>query len=142
MEGVDYDETFAPIVRFESVRALVALAASMGWELDQMDVALAFLYAKLEKETYVDIPEGVAPTGGVNRVWKLKKCLYGLRQSPRIWNQTIDKVLHEMGFDRFVTEHGIYVVGEGVESTLRKCRLLHLNGYASVTACSCTRIDH
>ena len=46
MEGVDYDETFAPTVRFESVRALVALAASMGWELDQMDVATAFLYAK------------------------------------------------------------------------------------------------
>ena len=115
MEGVDYDETFAPTVRFESVRALVALAASMGWELDQMDVATAFLYAKLEEETYVDIPEGVAPTGGVNRVWKLKKCLYGLKQSPRMWNQTIDKVLHEMGFDRFVTEHGIYVVGEGDE---------------------------
>ena len=113
MEGVDYDETFAPTVRFESVRALVALAASMGWELDQMDVATAFLYAKLEEETFVDIPEGVAPVGEGNRVWKLRKCLYGLKQSPRMWNMTIDRVLHEMGFERLVTEHGIYVVGEG-----------------------------
>ena len=112
MEGVDFDETFAPTVRFESVRALIALAASLGWQLDQMDVTTAFLYAKLEEETYVDIPEGVAP-GGEGKVWRLRKCLYGLKQSPRMWNMTIDKVLKEMGFSRFTTEHGIYVVGEG-----------------------------
>ena len=64
MEGLDYDETYAPIVRFESVRALVAMAASLGWKLDQMDVATAFLYANLEEETYVDIREGVAAVGG------------------------------------------------------------------------------
>jgi len=115
MEGVDYDETFAPTVRFESVRLLVAFAASMGWELDQMDVATAFLYARLEEETYVEIPEGVAPVVGKDQVWRLHKCLYGLKQSPRMWNMTIDKVLHEMGFRRFVTEHGIYTVGEGSE---------------------------
>ena len=56
MEGIYYDETFAPTVRFESVRTLVALAASMGWELDRMDVATAFLYAKLEEEMYINIP--------------------------------------------------------------------------------------
>ena len=83
MEGVDHDETFAPTIRFESVRALVALAASMGWELDQMDVATAFLYAKLEEETFVDIPEGAVPVGEGNRVWKFRKCMYGLKQSPR-----------------------------------------------------------
>lgn len=79
----------------------------MEWELDQMDVATAFLYAKLEEETYVDITEGVAPVGGDNRVWRLKKCLYCVKQSPRMWNMTIDVVLHDMGFERFVTEHGM-----------------------------------
>ena len=79
MEGVDYDETFAPTGRFESVRAPVALAASIGWELDQMDVATAFLYAKLEEDNFVDIPEGVVPVGEGDRVWKLRKCLYGLK---------------------------------------------------------------
>ena len=69
LEVVDNDETFAPPVRCESVKALVALAASMGWELDRMDVATAFQYAKLEEETYVDIPKGVVPVRvGVNRV--------------------------------------------------------------------------
>ena len=63
VEGVDYEETFAPTVRFQSVRALVAMAAGVGWELDQMDVTTAFLYAELEEETYVEIPEGVAQVG-------------------------------------------------------------------------------
>ena len=58
VEGVDYEETFAPTVRFESVRELVALAAGTGWHLDQMDVAT--MYAELEEETFVEIPEGVA----------------------------------------------------------------------------------
>ena len=56
VEGVDYDETYAPTVRFESVRAFIALAAPIGWELDQMDVTTAFLHAKLEEETYVAMP--------------------------------------------------------------------------------------
>ena len=63
VEGVDYDETFAPTVRFESVRALIAMAASLGWSLDQMDVSPAFLYADREEETYVDLPEGVSTSG-------------------------------------------------------------------------------
>ena len=63
VEGVDYEETFAPTVRFGSVRALVAMAAGGGLELDQMDVTTAFLYAELEEETYVEILEGVAQVG-------------------------------------------------------------------------------
>ena len=51
-----------------------------------MDVATAFLYADFEEETYVEIREGVVPVEGANRVWKLRKCLYGLKQSPRMWN--------------------------------------------------------
>ena len=63
MERLDYEETFAPIVRFESVRSLVALTEEMGWQLNQMDVATAFVYADLEEETFVEIPEGVALVG-------------------------------------------------------------------------------
>ena len=111
MEGVDYDETFAPTVRFESIRALIAMGVAEGWSFDQMDVSTAFLYADLEEETFVEIPEGV--TGVEGMVWRLLKCLYGLKQSPRMWNLTIDKVLEEIGFVRFKTDHGVYVFGEG-----------------------------
>ena len=58
-----------------------------------MDVATAFLYADLEEETFVEIPEGVALVGEGDMVWRLRKCLYGLKQSPRMWNQTIDRLL-------------------------------------------------
>ena len=78
---------------------------------DQMDVSTAFLYADLEEETFVEIPKGV--TGIEGMVWRILKCLYGLKQSPRMWNQTIDKVLEEIGFVRFKTDHGVYVFGEG-----------------------------
>ena len=64
----------------------------MGWQLDQMDVATAFLYADLEEETFVEIPEGVALVGEGDMVWRLRKYLYGLKQSPRMWNQTIDRL--------------------------------------------------
>ena len=113
MKGIDYEETFAPTVRFESVRALVAMAAGVGWELDQMDVTTAFLYAELEEQTYVEIPEGEAQVGKGDMVWRLRKCLYGLKKSPRMWNQIIDKLLKKLGFTRFASEHGIYVKGEG-----------------------------
>ena len=78
-----------------------------------MDVTTAFLYAELEEETYVEIPEGVDQVGEGDRVWRLWKCLYGLKQSPQMWNQTIDKLLKKLGFTRFASEHGRYVKGEG-----------------------------
>ena len=121
MEGVDYDETFAPTVRLESVRALVALAASMGWELHQMDVATAFLYAKLAEETFVDIPEGVVPIRKGERVWKLRKCLYGLKQSPRMWNMTTDKVLHDMGSSDLLLNMELMSWGRGMTKSSWRC---------------------
>ena len=81
-----------------------------------MDVTTAFLYAELEEEIYVEIPEGVAQVGNGDMLWRLRKCLYCLKQSPRMWNQTIDKLLKKLGFTRFASEHGIYVKGEGVRT--------------------------
>ena len=63
VKGLDYEETFAPTIRFESVKALVALAVGMGSELDHMDIASAFLYADLEEEFFLEIPERVAQVG-------------------------------------------------------------------------------
>ena len=57
----------------------MALAAGVGWELDQMDVTTAFLYAELEEEIYVEIPEGVAQVWKGDMVWRFRKCLYGLK---------------------------------------------------------------
>ena len=113
VEGVDYDQTFSPTVRFESIRQMVALGASRGLEMHQMDVTTAFLYAPLDEEVYMEQPEGTVVPGEEGKVMRLLKCLYGLKQSPRQWNLLIDTVLKELGFTRLKSDFGIYVKGEG-----------------------------
>ena len=81
--------------------------------LHQMDVTTAFLYAPLEEEVYMEQPEGTVLSGNENKVMKLLKCLYGLKQSPRQWNIYIDTVLKQLGFVRLKSDFGIYVKGEG-----------------------------
>ena len=79
VEGVDYDQTFSPTVRFESIRQLVALGASEGMEMHQMDVTTAFLYAPLAEEVFMEHPEGTVEPGNEGKVMLLLKCLYGLK---------------------------------------------------------------
>ena len=83
VEGIDYDQTFSPTVRFESIRQLVAMGASKGMKMYQMDVTTAFLYAPLEEVVYMEQPEGTVLEGNEGKVMRLLKCLYGLKQSPR-----------------------------------------------------------
>ena len=85
VEGVDYDQTFSPTVKFESIRQMVALGASKGMQMHQMDVTTAFLYAPLDEEVYMEQPEGTVVSGEEGKVMRLLKCLYGLKQSPRQW---------------------------------------------------------
>lgn len=80
-KGIDYNQTFAPVVRFESLRMLLALAAHDRMDMTQFDVKTAFLNGTIEEEIYMSQPEGFED--GTGRVWRLKKGLYGLKQSPR-----------------------------------------------------------
>ncbi|UYV66363.1 hypothetical protein LAZ67_4001469, partial [Cordylochernes scorpioides] len=84
--GIDYKETFAPVVRYDSVRVLLALATVMDMEIMQFDIKTAFLNGDLDEDIYMQIPEGIE-VENKNLVCKLKKSLYGLKQSPRIWNE-------------------------------------------------------
>ena len=81
--GLDYDETFSPVVRFESLRTVIALAVQNNLYLQQMDFTSAFLNGNLEEEVYMKQPEGFVEKGKENLVCKLKHSLYGLKQSPR-----------------------------------------------------------
>ena len=81
--GQDYDETFSPVVRFESVRTVIALAAKYGLKLHQMDITTAFLNGDLKERIYMKQPEDYAIKGNKKLVCRLKKSLYGLKQSPR-----------------------------------------------------------
>ncbi|WVZ71236.1 LOW QUALITY PROTEIN: hypothetical protein U9M48_019848 [Paspalum notatum var. saurae] len=84
-EGIDYEETFAPIARLEAIRILFAFAASKGFKLQQMDVKSAFLNGFIEEEVYVRQPPGFESARFPDRVYKLRKALYGLKQAPRAW---------------------------------------------------------
>ena len=79
---IDYFETFAPVAKLKSIRVLLSLAANLAWPLQQLNVKNAFLNGNLEEEVYMDAPLGFREKFGT-KVFKLKKSLYGLKQSPR-----------------------------------------------------------
>lgn len=89
MEGVDYNETFAPVAKFNSIRVILSIAASNDLDIQQMDVKTAFLYGVLEEEIYMRQPEGYVGEDS-EKIWLLKKGLYGLKQSGRVWNDLLD----------------------------------------------------
>jgi hypothetical protein len=79
---IDYEETFAPVVKTNTVRIILSLAAQFGWNLHQFDVKNAFLHGEFEKEVYIEIPPEYESVSGEDCVCKLRKALYGLKQSP------------------------------------------------------------
>jgi hypothetical protein len=83
-EGEDYDETFAPVARYTSIRAIMSLVVSMGWSLHQMDVKTSFFNGAIEKEVYIEQPQGFEVNSRDTHVCILKKALYGLKQAPRV----------------------------------------------------------
>jgi hypothetical protein len=83
--GVNYQETFSPIAKLNTIRVLLSIAANLDWPLLQFDVKNAFLHGNLEEEVYMDIPPGYSITMGENKVCKLQRALYGLKQSPQAW---------------------------------------------------------
>jgi len=85
VEGIDFDETFAPVARLESIRILLAIASHLNFKLYQMDVKSAFLNGMLQEEVYVEQPKGFVDPHRPDDVYKLKKALYGLQQPPRAW---------------------------------------------------------
>jgi hypothetical protein len=106
-EGVDYDETFASVVKPMSYKALFAIAAALDLEIEQMDVKTAFLYGEVDHEIYVEQPHHT--TDGTSRVCKLRKALYGLKQAPRIWYQTLTNFLRGLGFEPINADLSIFV---------------------------------
>ena len=89
-QGINYEDTFSPIARFETVRTFLALASQLHWPVYQLDVKSAFLNGELEEEVYVMQLEGFIIQGKEDKVYKLRKALYGLKQAPRTWYSKID----------------------------------------------------
>nr|GFB00017.1 retrovirus-related Pol polyprotein from transposon TNT 1-94 [Tanacetum cinerariifolium] len=99
-EGVDFEESFAPVARLEAVRLFIAYAAHKSFTIYQMDVKTAFLYGPLKEEVYVKQPDGFVDPYHPDKVYRLKKALYGLKQAPRAWHDELSKFLLSKGFTK------------------------------------------
>ena len=108
-EGVDYDESFAPVARLEAIRLLMAFACFKGFKLYQMDVKSAFLNDFIQKDVYVKQPPGFENQKFPNHVYKLFKSLYGLKQAPRAWYDRLSKFLLENDFNRGKIDSTLFV---------------------------------
>nr|GEY41507.1 retrovirus-related Pol polyprotein from transposon TNT 1-94 [Tanacetum cinerariifolium] len=112
-EGVDFEESFAPVARLEVVRLFIAYAAHKSFTVYQMDVKIAFLYGPLKEEVYVNQPDGFVDPYHPDKVYHLKKALYGLKQAPRAWYDELSNFLVSKEFSKgsidpslFITKHG------------------------------------
>jgi hypothetical protein len=117
IEGVDYDETFAPVARYTSIRSIIAIATEMGWSIHQMDVKTTFLNRFIDEEVYIEQPQGFEVTERETHMCLLRKALYDLKQDPRAWYSRIDTYLLQMGFEKRDVDPNLYYIIRG-EDTL------------------------
>ncbi|GJY80001.1 retrovirus-related pol polyprotein from transposon TNT 1-94, partial [Tanacetum coccineum] len=108
-EGIDYDEVFAPVARIEAIRLFIAYASFKDFVLYQMDVKSAFMYSKIKEEVYVCQPLGFEDPEFPDRVYKVKKALYGLHQAPRAWYETLSTYLLDNGFQRGQIDKTLFI---------------------------------
>nr|GFC60661.1 putative ribonuclease H-like domain-containing protein [Tanacetum cinerariifolium] len=99
-DGIDYDEVFAPVARIEVIRLFLAYASFKDFIVYQMDVKSAFLYGIIEEKVYICQPPGFKDPNYPNKVYKVKKALYGLHQAPKAWYETLSTYLLNNGFKR------------------------------------------
>ncbi|KAJ9542658.1 hypothetical protein OSB04_029164 [Centaurea solstitialis] len=112
-EGIDYDETFAPVARIEAIRIFLAYAAHKNIKVFQMDVKSAFLNGVLHEEVYIEQPEGFVDPDFPDHVCILDKALYGLKQAPRAWYETLTNHLLSKGFKRGTIDTTLFLKKEG-----------------------------
>ncbi|KAL8096136.1 hypothetical protein AgCh_037185 [Apium graveolens] len=117
-EGIDYDETFAPVARLEAIRIFMAYAAHKKFTVFQMDVKSAFLNGELEEEVYVEQPPGFVDSKHPDYVYRLDKALYGLKQAPRAWYETLAQFLLESGFNRGTIDKTLFYLNHGKDLLL------------------------
>ena len=107
--GIDYGRSFSPIMRLESLRTILALAAIRDLKVIQFDITSAYLHGTLKEEVYMEQPEGYVAPGKKDWVWCLKKGLYGLAQAGRTWNDELNAHLECEGFMATAKDPAIYV---------------------------------
>jgi len=104
--GIEFDLTYSPTLNIDALKLIISIAATLRWNIMQLDIKAAYLNADLDKDIYTTIPPGDPNYG--KGYWKLNKALYGLKQSGRQWNITITNFLIKNGFDQLISEKCIF----------------------------------
>lgn len=107
--GIDYKETYSPVVRYSTIRTLLALAVNFDMDVEHMDVKTAFLNGDLKETVYMEQPNGLKIKGKENYVFKLNKAIYGLKQASKAWYDKIDKALTDLQFRKSLSEPCVYI---------------------------------
>ncbi|GJT52962.1 retrotransposon protein, putative, ty1-copia subclass [Tanacetum coccineum] len=115
--GVDYEETFSPIVDITAIRILISIAAYYDYEIWQMDVKTAFLNGYLDEDIYMVQPKGFVDPNHPRKVCKLKRSIYGLKQASRSWNKRFDEEIKRFGFSQNLDEPCVYQKASGSNVT-------------------------
>ena len=108
-KGINYTETFAPVIKHQSLRLLLAIVANESLLVHHIDISTAFLYGELDDEVYIEIPEGLDRRFQKGHVLKLNKALYGLKQAPRLWNKILVNFLNNLKLQQLITDTCIFV---------------------------------
>jgi histone deacetylase 1/2 len=107
--GIDYLDTFSPVIKHATVRLVLALAVSRNWSVRQLDISNAFLHGVLEETAYMKQPPGFEDSAHPTYVCKLHKSIYGLKQSPRAWYSRLSDMLQQLGFVAAKTDTSLFV---------------------------------
>nr|GFC46424.1 retrovirus-related Pol polyprotein from transposon TNT 1-94 [Tanacetum cinerariifolium] len=108
-EGLDFEESFAPVARMEAIRIFLAYAAHKSFTVFQMDVKTAFLHGSLKEDVYVCQPEGFIDADHPSHVYKLNKALYGLKQAPRAWYNELLTFLLQNNFFKGTIDPTLFI---------------------------------
>jgi len=107
-QGLDYEETFDLVSKLNSIRILLSLAVNLDRRLHQLDIKNVFLNGELEEEIYMRIPPGFEIESTRGKVWKLKKSLYGLKQSPRVWFKRFSDTIIQLEYKQGLSDHTLF----------------------------------
>jgi hypothetical protein len=109
IEGVDFDQIFSSVVRYETVHLICTLAALEKWHMSALNVHNAYLYGKFSKKIYMEQPEGYKAPNKEHNVLRLHKALYGLKQAGLTWWHMLDRFIKNLGFHRLVSDTGLFI---------------------------------